>query len=436
MFLLWKSISLAIVFVFASGMACAGPPEMDRPVPPIPPTLQAPVTPAARRIIMIGLGSSKTASIKGAVVFRTATPPTAGVKSVTFQLNDKALGSSNTSPFRLDWDSTSVEDGNYVIKAIGMDEGGQQVWSGESQVAIANKSMPFPIASKPGTVVVPTPKPLPPTPATFKPTATAPKPVPTKPAAIAPKPVPVRPATLPPATTKPTTGKPPTIVVPKPTAPAPAINFNHIDYGKPDEWKTYKSDRYGFSIDYPGTAVVRDESASMRPKRSGSFWIIFAMKNAGKPEYALNVRHQKMTEPGAPDKFAKYNPYLLNWERTTVNGMSGFKTTSGSVGAKRVIHRTLLVDGISVWMFNCTDVTGKNPDISKNILERALKGFRPAGIAPMLPEIPTLPNPAPPAPNYAPRPPLSPAAPEPGMSDNNSEPGIQEEAPEEQPAPE
>ena len=111
-----------------------------------------------------------------------------------------------------------------------------------------------------------------------------------------------------------------------------------------------------------------------------------------------------------------------------VNGLSGFKTTSGLRDTKRVIHRTLLVDGVSVWMLNLTDLTGGDPEISKGMLERIVaslnqpmaetktgaaptRGGLPRAI-PRPPAGPGVPLPTPPGPAVTPAPaaPLTPSA--------------------------
>jgi hypothetical protein len=219
---------------------------------------------------------------------------------------------------------------------------------------------PSVVAPKP--TVKPVPKPV-------MPPATVAKPKPVAPSATAAKPKPVAPSAT---VAKPRPVAPPkTVARPKPVAPKVIVS--------PAAWKTYTNGAYGFVAGYPGTAKVRNESSHMKPKGPGSFWIAFTQTSSGKPWYAINVRHMKTNDPGSPDKFAKYNQYLLSWDRTNVAGLDGFKTVSGRASSKRVIHRTLLVDDRDVWMLNLTDVSGNDPIITGEIFKRFVDSFRPEG---------------------------------------------------------
>ncbi|MDO8586829.1 MAG: Ig-like domain-containing protein [Armatimonadota bacterium] len=409
---------------------------------------------AVKKVIMVGPGYSRTLPVRGSVAVRANVPETAGAASVIFYLNGNGLGATTTAPYRVEWDTTSVEDGEYLVKSIASNAAGEEVWTAEVKVAVENKapaapptpvavppppapkpptsaskpaiklpaaaSKPAPVARKtttpaakppvlakipparPGAASTtgkpPTPKPSvvaqaplgpkPPVPPAVKPSAipAAKPPVPpaAKPPAIpaakppappatrpptkpAPKPS-VSPAVKPPAVKPPSPPKPPAPSVAKPPAPSPAAVA----------WKTYSNEKYGFAADYPGTAQVRNETSHMRPKGPGVFWIAFTQTVGGKPYYAINVRHMRLRQPGSPDKFAKYNPYLLKWDRASINGIEGFKTISGRSGSKRVIHRTLLVDNREVWMLNLTDVSGQDANVTGMVFKRFVESFRPA----------------------------------------------------------
>ena len=466
MFRLRSGVVLTVTVAFAAFLTSGAVPSVAQTTPS-----------AIKRVVMIGPNSTRSLPVRGTVILRPAVPDTAGVKSVIFYLDGNGLGTVNTMPFRLEWDSTTKDDGEYVLKAIGSTDTGEELWSGEGKITVANKT-PAPVATPPTmTPSVPPPAPgmkpsvpppasvsasakptttpnravpLNPWAATVKPIAPGSTPAPPKPAVVAqippkptvsprpvvaptvaapaarppipaapkppaaapnttpiikpvPKPV-VPPMTvakpkpvIPPTTvTKPKTLTPPTVAKPKPETPPttvakpkPVMPPKVVTKPKPPAsvaanpasvtWKTYTDSKYGFVGDYPGTARVLNESAHMKPKGPGSFWIAFKQTSSGKPWYAINVRHMKTHEPGSPDKFAKYNPYLLNWDRTNVAGVDGFKTVSGRASSKMVIHRTLLVANRDVWMLNLTDVSGNDANITGEIFKRFIDSFRPEG---------------------------------------------------------
>jgi hypothetical protein len=407
----------------------------------LPVVAQAPSS-ALKKMVIVGLNSPRTVTVKGTVVLRAAVPDTAGVKSVIFYLNGSGIGTVSVAPYRLDWDSTFTPDGDYNLKVVGSNEAGSEVWTGEGKIVVANKTAyppvpavpvapaattPQPAHTPPAVAMTPvkpsvvkspvsvtTPKPTTPArppaavikPATVRPTAVV---KPTVPAVAVAKPVivkkPMVVAQAPPKPNPTTAAMKPMQAMPKMTtpavkpaphvAPAPARRIAPVRpvmsaerpivrHGTPivsnpaqQAWKGYENAKYGFTADYPASTEVRDESTHMKPKGPGSFWIAFTQTAAGKPSYAINVRHMKLNEPGSPDKFAKYNPYLLSWDRTTVAGIEGFKTVSKFTGSKRVIHRTLLVDSKEVWMLNVTDVSGNDPSITGAVFQKFLQGFKP-----------------------------------------------------------
>lgn len=401
---------------------------------------------AVKPLVFIGPNSTRSITVRGTVTLRPSVPPNAGVTSVVYYLDGNGIGTVKAVPFKLDWDSTAKDDGEYLLKAIGSTDSGQEVWTGEGKIIVANKTPaqapPSPVVPPtmtpavrpPAPIVKPTPRPpLPATvavnPAAAKPAGMA-KPATTSKPIIKPVPKPVVPpmvvAQAPPKTvTKPpavasVTQKPasrsevmtpathpavpvapkPPVVTPKPVPavkpiqkpvvkPKPAVKPAMVAKPKPPvkvspnpatvAWKTYTNSKYSFTAEYPGTARIQNESSHMKPKGPGTFWIAFTQTSSGKPWYAINVRHMKTNESGTPDKFAKYNPYLLSWDRTNVAGLDGFKTVSGRASSKRVIHRTLLVSDRDVWMLNLTDVSGNDSNITGGIFKRFIDSFRPEG---------------------------------------------------------
>jgi len=342
--------------------------------------------------------------VKGMVTFRTSLPRTLEAKSVSYALDGSTIGVGTNAPFFLvDWDSKLVKDGECTVVASGKNEAGVEVWSGRATLTVSNSGSPAP---QPGAPAGPALAPRPGAPV-----------IPGQPGVAA------TPGGAGAVTGRPANGVPPggRVFGPPPVGPG----------GRPDafgvELKPYHSDKYKFDVLYPAGVQISDKSAAMKPKRPGSFWVAFSVAAGGKALYAVNVRYQRVTSPSSPDRYAKYNPYLLKWERAEVNGLSGFKTTSGLKETKRVIHRTLLVDGASVWMLNLTDVTGGDPEISKKMFERIVaslnqplpEGLRgPAGPGSRVPRVAPGPPAAPGAPPAPPGPGVAPAPPPPGPAPN------------------
>lgn len=147
------------------------------------------------------------------------------------------------------------------------------------------------------------------------------------------------------------------------------------------EWKSYVDKTHNYAVLYPGNAKPKDRSAEMKPKGAGSFWVEFSDPSK-KTSYVINVRHTALATASTPEEYAKSNEFLLPWDREEINGMGGFVTTTGSAARKDVVHRTLMVDGKSVWMLNLTDFSGGDPKLTQRIFEHVLWSLNTAGWRP------------------------------------------------------
>ncbi|MDO8589616.1 MAG: hypothetical protein Q7T82_21535 [Armatimonadota bacterium] len=150
-----------------------------------------------------------------------------------------------------------------------------------------------------------------------------------------------------------------------------------------EEWKTYRDGKRNFALERPGASVLKDRSAELTRKTPGSFWLEFSVRTNNKTAYAINVRRAVLAADTTPETYAAENPFLLTWERVTINGVSGFSATTGEQSAKTVIHRALLVDGKSVWMLNLTDTSGGNPQKTKQVFERVARSLNVKGLEPV-----------------------------------------------------
>ncbi len=84
-----------------------------------------------------------SAPASGATVSGSSVPLTAvtsdpvGIKNVSYTVNGNSVGTVSSSPYTLDWDSTSVVDGNYTIVAKATDEAGLTATASEN-ITVAN----------------------------------------------------------------------------------------------------------------------------------------------------------------------------------------------------------------------------------------------------------------------------------------------------------
>ncbi|MGC8864018.1 MAG: hypothetical protein ACP5R5_14775 [Armatimonadota bacterium] len=140
----------------------------------------------------------------------------------------------------------------------------------------------------------------------------------------------------------------------------------------------YSSSDYGFSINYPGSWTFRDETVTMKPRSPSDFWLQFGTYPIEKAPLVVNVRRVKLERGADAARFAKYNTYVKSWERKTVLGCPAFATTSRVLGPKpAVVHRLIIIMDGSAWMLNCTDLSGKDPNESRAILDAMVETIRP-----------------------------------------------------------
>lgn len=232
-------------------------------------------------------------------------------------LDGKSIGKAAGKPYKIDFDSTTVTDGDHIFKAIARDTDGKESWSAQTKVNIRNSSsdaLPYNNTHK------------------------------------------------------------------SPGTPAPAVNSDikkepavPEKHSAPVETaaqlldRTYISQTYGFSIRYPNNWTVKDETANIKPKQRGSVWVAFSGNPSTQDSLVVNVRRASLDKKTTADTFAKYNSYVMTWQKKTMLGSPAFATTTGTAASKRVIHRLIIIkDGYS-WMLNCIDTTGKPEDASLSL---------------------------------------------------------------------
>ena len=242
-------------------------------------------------------------------------PREANPASVEIFVDNKSVGTADKRPFAVEFDSSTIPDGEHVVKAVGKDSTGKEVWAASATINVANSSSTESMPSAPPAVSPTVPN-----------EASSASPA-------APKPGQIRPS------------------APQRTA-SPTMSAS-LD-------KTYSSVKYGFSIKYPGTWKLNDETAKMTPKSKGGFWIVLDGTSAAQNgKMVVNIRRAALQPGTDANIFAKFNTYVQKWEQKSIQGSPAFTTTAGTPEAKRVVHRAIIIrDGYS-WMLNCIDSSGK-----------------------------------------------------------------------------
>lgn len=302
-------------------LLCAFAQAQDAPPPPPisgpPPALSR--GPEMVRPLMIGPNSSTAIArtIRGKVAATANPPREINPATVELFVDEKSIGSASQKPYMHEFDTTTIPDGEHMFKAVARDGNSAEVWNASVKVLVRNAEGPGP--SNPGYH------------------GAAPS-------------------------TMPVGGPPPGFGSPGPPPPIKAPGIPPLD-------KLYTSAKYGLSIRYPSGWVVLDQTPTMKPKTPGGFWLVFGTEPIGKSTQVVNLRRRKLESNTDADTFARYNKYVLKWERKTVLGATAFATTTGSPAAKRVTHRLILIKDGNAWMFNCIDTTGGTPDKSRSLLE-------------------------------------------------------------------
>jgi hypothetical protein len=268
--------------------------------------------------LMIGPKSSNTPSrtVRGKVGVTGNPPREVTLANVELFADQVSLGVLSQKPYVREFDTTAIPDGEHTFKAVGKDANGAEVWSATTKVIVKNTAVPG---------------------------------SPSKPFGGPPGPGPVI--------------QPPPAI--EPSGPPHVVGAPGI----PSLDQFYTSPGYRLSIRYPASWIVQDQTTSMKPKLPGGFWLVFGAEPIGKSPLVVNLRRQKLEPTTDADTFARYNKYVLKWQRKTILGATAFATTAGTPASKRVTHRLILIKDGSAWMLNCIDTTGGPADKSRSLLD-------------------------------------------------------------------
>lgn len=140
------------------------------------------------------------------------------------------------------------------------------------------------------------------------------------------------------------------------------------------EFVRYSSSRYGFGIEHPKgwTAKVQRLAGS-----AGGYWLIFSTEPIALAAYVVNLRHKLLQREHTPESFTRFTPYVADWNRRGLSGRTIFSTTAGTVEAKRVVHRAMILNGRHLYMMNCIDTSGASPEYSKTIFTKMVDTLSP-----------------------------------------------------------
>jgi hypothetical protein len=252
-----------------------------------------------------------------AAVISSQTKPS----EVVFYVDDKEVGRVAQTPFRCEWETASIPDGEHAAKWIALSAEGSELATGSTVLIVSNKGA-----------------------SSQKPSPEGPAPGPS------------------------TRLKPPVTPEKKPVVPKPEAEFT-----------CYSSDSYDLSIEHPATWSVKDQTSGLPRGWKGGYWLVVSTDPLADATCVINLKHRMLDREHTADSFVKYTEYVASWGRSIINGHPVFTTTAGSPESKRVVHRVMMLDGRHLWMMNCIDTSGKPIDESRVLFQRIVQSLAPAG---------------------------------------------------------
>ena len=305
------SFIVVMALLICTSVQAQDVPPPSPPAPEVPSVSRGPRIPMVHSLPIGPISSTTVARTARGKVAPTANPPRE-ITPATVELfvDQTSLGTAAQKPYMKEFDSTTIPDGEHMFKAVARNAGGAEIWSASLKVNVRNTELFGSPNSVPRVPTGPTP-------------ASAPPPG---------------------------------------LGPAGAPGIPPLD-------QFYTSPRYGLSIRYPAGWIVQDQTSSMKPKAPGGFWFVFGTQPIAKSPMVVNIRGRKLELTTDADTFARYNKYVLKWERKTVLDATAFATISGSPATKRVTHRLIIIKDGSAWMFNCIDTSGGPADNSLKLFQ-------------------------------------------------------------------
>lgn len=293
----------------------------------------------------------RTRQVYGVITMFARPPKETTIAAAEFFIDGKSVGKSTERPYKLDYDTSNQPNGDHILKAVGLDAKGSEVWSASSKAV-------FTVAPAGGQIAAPGANAMPP--AGERPLRPRPQQTP-EPSAASDTPfeMPAQPPTAADPLSDPPAGERPRATTPKASKESTALAFT----------KVYNNPVLSFSISYPQVWIALDKTAEMEPAQKGNAWVVFGTEPLDKAGLVVNVKRMQLEASTDVDTFAKYNSYVKSWKRTALLGSSAFVTTDGKPENRRVIHRAIIIKDGCAWMMNCIDTTGKPAAESKKIFD-------------------------------------------------------------------
>ena len=315
------ALGLCLAAVAADGVPAppAPPAGVGAPAPPAtggPPRVAPSAAPGApgmpggmeKRVRSMPVGPTDAMGaprrVRGSILVTAVLPTNAKIVSVELFRDDALLGKRSQTPYQAELNSESVADGSHMLKAVGFDADGKQVWTATTKIDVQNAKQSPSSPTSPGGP------------------AQSPKPAANKPDKVT----------------------------------APAVNAKPDTPGMSSAGAlggVYSSAKHGFSVRYPADWTTKDLTSAIKLAKPGSVWVQFAAGKAAS-KLVINIRRSRLSPGTDAEIFAKFNPYVAAWERRTVLGSSAFATTTDE-SPKQVIHRLIVVKDGYAWMLNCID---------------------------------------------------------------------------------
>lgn len=209
-------------------------------------------------------------------------------------VGDRSLGKSDRAPYKQEFDAGSLPKGRHIVRAVGYDSEGRQIWRASSAIRTGG-------------------------------------PAPEKPQVVT------------------------QIASEEPMVEQIGAPLDDFDDQAPTTLTlldhTYVSRNYGFSINYPLGWVCRDLTSKMKPKVKNGCWIVFAPDSNEKTPVVVNVRREAFG--AGTEAFEKSHPYVRTWEKTSLAGSPAYRTTSTEALDHETVHRAIILKNGNAWMLNC-----------------------------------------------------------------------------------
>lgn len=157
------------------------------------------------------------------------------------------------------------------------------------------------------------------------------------------------------------------------------------DLASISEYAKYSNADIDVSFEYPAQWTVKDNSEGVPSDWEKGYWLVISTEPIAQSICVVNLRHRLLKQEHTAESFAKYTPYVADWDKESINGRPAFITTAGKPEDDRVVHRVMMLDGRRLYMLNCIDTSGGAVSVSRAILMRIVQSIGSADNADIIP---------------------------------------------------